>query len=77
MKKKCLIIEPHSDDSLIAAGGFLLKYSSEYEYYFCLISASDLKLRHRFVSRQERINEYINFVNRIGGNIIENHWGGG
>ena len=45
-KKKVLIIEPHSDDGVIAIGGFLEKYREEYDYYFCLLTASDLNMHH-------------------------------
>jgi LmbE family N-acetylglucosaminyl deacetylase len=72
MKKKLLVIEPHSDDSLIAAGGFLLKYKDVFEFNFCLVTASDLNLRHGFVSRETRIAEYEAFVKRIGGKFIRN-----
>jgi LmbE family N-acetylglucosaminyl deacetylase len=71
MKKKCLIIEPHSDDSLIAAGGFLLKFSKQYDYFFCLVTASDLNLRHGFVGRDQRIFEYSSYVSRMNGQLVE------
>lgn len=70
MKKKCLIIEPHSDDSLIAAGGYLLKYQDEYEYYFCLVTASDLNMRHKYVERKTRIAEYKEYVRYFSGTFI-------
>jgi LmbE family N-acetylglucosaminyl deacetylase len=70
MKKKILIIEPHSDDSFIGAGGFLQKYKDQYDFYFCLVAASDLELRHRTVTRDERLLEYQNFVDYVGGTWI-------
>jgi len=62
MKKKLLIIEPHSDDGIISAGGFLLKYQKELDINLCLVTASDLHMYHGFVSRQTRMNEYQNYV---------------
>jgi len=69
-KKVTLVIEPHSDDSLIAAGGYFLKYKDELDLHFCLIAASDLQLHHGFVSRQTRIDEYERYVNVVGGKWI-------
>lgn len=66
-KKKVLVIEPHSDDSLIAAGGYLLKYADELDLYFCLMTASDLALHHASVSRQTRMEEYGKYVEHMGG----------
>lgn len=71
MKERLLIIEPHSDDSIIAAGGFLLKYKDEYDLYFCLVCASDLEMYHRKVTRDLRIDEYRNYVNYFGGTWIK------
>ena len=72
MGKKVLIIEPHSDDSAIAAGGYLHKCSLEdCKLYFVLVSASSLNLRHKYVSREERIREYISYVNSLGGKFIK------
>jgi hypothetical protein len=70
MKKRLLIIEPHSDDSIIAAGGFLLKYKDEYDLYFCLVCASDLNMYHGVVSRQKRILEYQSYVDYFNGTWI-------
>jgi LmbE family N-acetylglucosaminyl deacetylase len=67
MKPKILIIEPHSDDSFIAAGGFLIKNKDNYDFNFCLVVASDLKLHHKEVTKEERLNEYQAFVDYIGG----------
>ena len=73
MKKRLLIIEPHSDDGIIAAGGFLEKFRNDYEYFFVLISASDIPLNHQeFQSRQNRINEFNNYVNFFDGKLIDN-----
>ena len=70
-KKKLLIIEPHSDDSIIAAGGFLEKYGDNYEIYFSLVCASDLDLYHGFVSRDDRIKEYQSYVSHFGGTFVK------
>ena len=65
-KKRLLIIEPHSDDGVIAIGGFLEKYRDIYDYFFCLISASDLNMHHAGkVSRQQRLDEYQDYVNHF------------
>jgi hypothetical protein len=74
MKKRLLIIEPHSDDSIIAAGGFLLKYKDEYDLYFCLVCASDLNMYHGVVSRDARMTEYKNYVDYFNGKWVRpNH----
>lgn len=67
MKECILVIEPHSDDSFIAAGGFFIKNKDKYDFNFCLVAASNLVLHHRSVTREERINEYQKFVNYMGG----------
>lgn len=66
-----MVIEPHSDDSLIAAGGYFLKYKDELDLHFCLVTASDLQLHHGFVSRQTRIDEYDEYVKYVGGKLID------
>lgn len=70
-KKKLLIIEPHSDDSIIAIGGFLEKYKKNFEIYFCLVCASSLDMYHRSVSREERLKEYENYVNHFSGTWLK------
>ena len=65
--QKILIIEPHSDDSAIAALGYLKEKSRDNDLYFCLATASSLQLRHKEVSRTERINEYKSYVKSLGG----------
>jgi hypothetical protein len=70
MKKRLLIIEPHSDDSIIAAGGFLLKYKDAYDLYFCLVCASDLNMYHGVVSREARITEYESYVDYFNGKWV-------
>lgn len=67
MKQKILVIEPHSDDSFIAAGGFFIKNKNNYDFNFCLVVASDLNMHHRDVTKEERLEEYQNFVNYVGG----------
>jgi LmbE family N-acetylglucosaminyl deacetylase len=73
MKKKILIIEPHSDDAMIAAGGYLLKLKEEgnYEFYFVLINASDIVMNHAVVKRKDRIDEYRKYVDFFNGKILE------
>lgn len=68
-KKKCLIIETHSDDSCISAYGFLNKFRAEYDYYFALMTASDIKLIaiNKTVNRKQRIQEYLDYVNHFNG----------
>lgn len=71
-KRRILIIEPHSDDSAIAAGGYLNHCSkNECELYFVLVSASSLRLHHGDVSREERIKEYNSYVNSLGGTFLK------
>jgi len=70
MKKKILIIEPHSDDSIISCGGFLLKNKDKFDLSFCLVCASDLNMYHGRVSRQTRIDEYQDYVDYFDGNLI-------
>lgn len=68
VKKKILIIEAHSDDSCISVGGFLERFKEEYEYHFFLIAVSSVKLYHAgLVSREDRINEYENFIGAFNG----------
>lgn len=70
MKKKLLLIEPHSDDGIISAGGFLLKYQKDLNINFCLVTASDLQMYHGFVSRNERLSEYQKYVDYFGAKWI-------
>jgi LmbE family N-acetylglucosaminyl deacetylase len=70
MKQKVLIIEPHSDDSYIGAGGFFLKNRDQYDFYFCLVAASDIELHHRTVTREERLAEYQQFVEWANGTWV-------
>lgn len=68
IKKSLLMIEPHSDDGVISAGGFLEKYRSEYDYHFLLTVASDLPLHHNsFQTREQRLAEYGSYVNHFDG----------
>lgn len=67
-KKKVLIVEAHSDDSCISVGGFLEKFRDRYEYHFALLANSDLYLHHKgFLSRDERMKEYENYINHFNG----------
>jgi len=70
MKKKLLIIEPHSDDSIISCGGFLLKNQDKFDINFCLVCASDVEMYHGNVSRQTRLNEYEKYVGHFNGKFI-------
>lgn len=70
--KKILIIEPHSDDSAIAAGGYLRKLALENDLFFLLVTASDIYLHHHGdVSRETRVQEYHNYVESLGGTWLE------
>lgn len=70
MKKKILIIEPHSDDAIIGAGGYFLKFKEKLDFSFCLITASTLKLNHGKVTREVRIKEYKDYVDFFSGKFI-------
>jgi len=72
MKKKLLIIEPHSDDAMFAAGGYFLKLkqSNDYDFYFALVNASDITMNHATVTRDQRIAEYQNYVDYFGGTFL-------
>jgi len=76
MKKKILIIEPHSDDSIISCGGYLLKNKNKFDLNFCLVCASDLHMYHGKVSRQTRIDEYKKYVEYFNGKFIRPEHGG-
>jgi len=71
-KKKLLIIEPHSDDGMFAAGGYFLKLkeSNEYDFNFALINSSDITLNHATVTRQQRIDEFQTYVDYFGGTFL-------
>ena len=71
-KKKCLIIETHSDDSCISAYGFLNKFKNEYDYYFVLMTASSIKLvaARKIVDREQRIQEYLDYVVHFNGTFL-------
>lgn len=72
MKKRCLIIEPHSDDGAISVGGFLEKYRDSYDYSFLLAVASDLELRHAsLLTRSQRLEEFASYVSHFDGTWIE------
>lgn len=67
-KRKLLIIEPHSDDGIISAGGFLEKNRHLYQYHFVLIVASNLPLHHnKNQSRQKRLDEFSSYVRHFKG----------
>ena len=68
MKKKLLVIDAHSDDSLISSAGFLEKYREEYIYHFLLVACSDINLHHcGLVSKEARMHEYRSFVEYFNG----------
>ena len=70
-RKRLLIVEPHSDDSIIAAGGFLLKYRDDFDIHFCLVCASDLNMYHGKVSREIRLSEYQAYVDYFSGTWVK------
>ena len=68
MKKRLLVIDPHSDDGIISVGGFLEKYREIYDYHFVLVVASDLPLHHNeFLTREQRLSEFDAYVKHFGG----------
>jgi LmbE family N-acetylglucosaminyl deacetylase len=69
MKKKLLVIEPHSDDSIISAGGFIQKNKNQYDLHFVLIAASSNNLKHskELTHQNVRLNEYENYVKLFKG----------
>jgi LmbE family N-acetylglucosaminyl deacetylase len=70
-KKRLLVIEAHSDDSMLFAGGFLEKYKNDYQYYFVLVTASSLILNHMgYISREQRIIDYKKYVDIMEGCFI-------
>ena len=72
MKNKILVIEPHSDDGIIGAGGYLLKHKKDSEMFFLLIACSNMNLNHMYDTQRDiRINEFKNYVNYFNGEIIE------
>lgn len=75
MKKKVLIIEPHSDDGLISIGGFLKKNKNKYNYYFLLCLSSDLQLNHAFIDKKKRDDEFKNYVNYFDGTWVKGKFG--
>ena len=75
MKKKVLVIEPHSDDGIIGAGGYFLKFAEKIDFYFCLITASTLNLNHGKVSKKTRILEYKEYVKYFSGKFMRNYDG--
>lgn len=67
-KRRLLLIEPHSDDGIISAGGFLEKFKEDYEYHFVLVVASNLELNHnKDLSRNQRLEEFASYVNHFKG----------
>lgn len=73
MKKRLLIIEAHSDDSCISVGGMLEKFRDVYDYSFCVVASSDLKLHHKssVLPRSQRLDEYSQYVNHFKGKWIQ------
>lgn len=67
-KRRLLMIEPHSDDGVISAGGFMEKFRARYEYHFLLIVASNLPLHHnQILTREQRLDEFARYVNHFEG----------
>ena len=68
-----LVIEAHSDDSAIGAYGFLRKRKDRGDKLFFLAAAmSDLRLLQcGFVSRKVRLEEYNNYIQKLGGEPVE------
>ncbi len=71
-KRRLLVIEPHSDDGAISAGGFLLKYREQFEMHFMLVVASDFPLRHSDVmTRDMRLFEFKTYCDLLGANWVQ------
>jgi LmbE family N-acetylglucosaminyl deacetylase len=67
-KRRLLIIEPHSDDGVISAGGFMEKFRDRYEYHFLLVVASELPLYHNQTqTREQRLTEFARYVEHFQG----------
>lgn len=67
-RPRTLIIEPHSDDGVISAGGLLERLRSTHQMFFALVVASDLYMHHGgTVTRDERLGEYDAYVQHFGG----------
>jgi LmbE family N-acetylglucosaminyl deacetylase len=67
-KRRLLIIEPHSDDGVISAGGFMEKFRDLYEYHFLLVVASELPLHHNLTqTREQRLDEFARYVDYFSG----------
>jgi len=65
--KRLLVIEPHSDDGAIAAGGFLLKHREDFQLNFLLAVASDVSLVHTgTVPRNARVSEFEHYCSFLG-----------
>lgn len=58
-RRRVLVVEPHSDDGVISAGGYLIKYRDDLELFFMLIAASDFPLHHQeIMTREMRLKEF-------------------
>ncbi|PWU10296.1 MAG: hypothetical protein C5B47_02455 [Verrucomicrobia bacterium] len=67
-KRKILIVEAHSDDSLLSIAGYLEKNRDSFEYHFLLLTCSNLQMRQcGFVKRTDRLAEYRNYVHYFSG----------
>lgn len=71
--KRLLVIEAHSDDSAIGAYGYIRKLVDRgYEAHFIVVAMSDLNMNHcGFVSAAQRRAEYLDYVSRVGGTVVE------
>lgn len=67
-KTRLLVVDAHSDDSLISSAGFLERHRAAYEYHFILVACSDIDLHHcGVITRQARMQEYAAFVRHFDG----------
>lgn len=72
MAKKCLVIEAHSDDSCIGAGGFLQKLAKTHDLYFILTCVGSVEfVEQGVVSQNVRELEYRNYVSNFGGCVVD------
>lgn len=63
-----IVVEAHSDDSAISAGGLISHLSKDLQIYFLLITASDLNLNHcGQLGKDIRSSEYNRYVRSFNG----------
>lgn len=68
-KRKILVIEPHSDDSMISGSGYLEKNKKNFEFHFLLMAASTTDFLHakNNIHVNTRLEEYENYTKHFKG----------